>query len=181
MADRNMELLGELVGGDPLRSVIVVTTMWSLVDPAVGSAREHELKTDPEFLKGIQRDQFMRHTGTKESAFKILGHLLEKELASGRLTFQAEVADETKTAAALMHDFDQLIQNLRRGIEGVEGFISSGTGTSQDRSESEKRIQKMKTKLKELEARKMSLQKGGASISLQRRFLRFVKIFGLRL
>jgi hypothetical protein len=118
MVGRDMKLLEELVGDDPLQSVIVVTTMWSLVDQDIGSARELELKRDPKLFKGIQGDRFMRHTNTKESALNIIRHLLDRKLASGKLTIQAEIVDETKPAAALMRDFDQLIQNLRRRIGG---------------------------------------------------------------
>jgi hypothetical protein len=188
IAVRNLRLFEELVGDDPLKSVIVVTNMWKLVDEDLGGARELELKTDPDFFKGIhdQGGIFMRHLDTKDSAFKILRYLLDRKLAPGKLTIQIEMVDEkltldeTNAAAALMRDFDQLISNLGRRIDREEKFIASGRGTSQDRSESEKTIQKMRTKLRELEARKKSLQRGG-SISLQKRFIKFVKIFGLRL
>jgi hypothetical protein len=128
----------------------------------------------------------MRHTDTKDSTFKILGFLLDRKLAPEKLTIQVEMVDdkltpgETNPAAALMRDFDQLISNLGKRIEREERFIASGRGTSKERSDSEQTIQKMRTKLGELEARKKSLQKGSGSISLQRRFIKFVKIFGLR-
>jgi hypothetical protein len=186
IAVRNM---GELVGDELSKSLIVVTNIWKFVDEDLGGARELELKTDPGFLKSIydQGGIFMRHTDTKDSTFKILGFLLDRKLAPEKLTIQVEMVDEkltpgeTNPAAALMRDFDQLISNLGRRIEREEKFLASGRGTSQDRSDSEKTIQKMRTKLRELEVRKKSLQKGGGSISLQRRFIKFVKIFGLRL
>jgi hypothetical protein len=50
IAVRNM---GELVGDELSKSLIVVTNIWKFVDEDLGSARELELKTDPGFFKGI--------------------------------------------------------------------------------------------------------------------------------
>jgi hypothetical protein len=119
---RNLRLFEELVGDDPLKSVIVVTNMWKLVDEDLGRTRELQLKMDPDFFKGIhdQGGRFMRHTDTQESAFNILRYLLDTALAPGKLTIQVEMVDEKRTldetnaAAVLMRDFDQLFLNLRR-------------------------------------------------------------------
>jgi hypothetical protein len=185
----DLRLSEELVREDPLMSVIVVTNKWKLVDEDVGSARELELITELGFFESIygQGGVSMRHIDTKDSAFDILRCLLDRKLAPEKPTIQVETVDEklapdeTNAAAALMRDFDQLVQNLGRRIDKEEKFIASGRGTSQDRADSEKTIQKMRTKLRELEARKKSLQRGGGSISLQRRFIKAVKIIGLRL
>jgi hypothetical protein len=174
----------ELCGEAALKCVVVVTNMWGLVDEALGEERERSLQTEKTFFKGIhdQGGTSMRHGNTQESAHTIIASLLDRRRLPERLAIQIEmvdqeyILDETNAAATLLEDFDQLIRNLKEKIGREERFLARAK--PKDRTQSEAKIRKMKAKVEEFKARKRSLRKGG--IPLQRSFLKFVKIFGLR-
>jgi hypothetical protein len=184
ICSRDLRAFEELCGEDALKCVVVVTNMWGLVDKALGEQRERSLQTDETLFKGIsdQGATFMRHGNSRDSAHMIVASLLNRRRLPERLAIQIEMVDqeyrldETNAAAALLEDFDQLIRNLKGKIGREERFLARAK--PKDRTQSEAKIRKMKAKVEELKARKRSLRKGG--IPLQRSFLKFVKIFGLR-
>ena len=96
---RNFRMFRALCGDATLRSVVIVTNMWSLVTPDVGAAREHELTTDPVLFKPAldAGARMTRHRDTLESAHAILGMLVAN--APVVLRIQQEIVDERKTAA----------------------------------------------------------------------------------
>lgn len=181
IAVRNLKLFQSLCGDDPLKSVVVVTNMWGLLpSPELGESRERELATDPDFFYPVIRQgaKIMRHTDSKESSHRILSALLAKHGAEV-LAIQTEMVDdnlrldETTAAAVLTRDFDAMIQNLERKI-AKEQRPRSGE-TSRERKDREQAIRKMKTKIRELEDRKIRIRKRSGSLWVHAAFLRWVK------
>jgi hypothetical protein len=178
---RNLRLFEGLCGKDPLKSVVVVTNMWGTVTLETGEAREQELMNDPDFFKSFREQgaRFARHDGTKNSADQIVLSLISQTSEKNPLTIQIEMVDlkllldETAAAAQLTRDFDTLIQFLQKEIEKEE--INMARDTSDNRTQAEKRIKRMRSKIVEIEDRKRMIGKGRASISLQRRLIQWFK------
>lgn len=96
---RNFVMFQKLCGPAFLANVVLATTRWSEVNPAVGEARESELKTKEAFFKPIidMGSPLMRYENSFESARNILGHLAGKTPLT--LLIQKEIADEMKTVS----------------------------------------------------------------------------------
>lgn len=86
----------ELCGNESLPSALIVTTMWSAVDPKLGESREQELATTDDLFKPAldHGAQLVRHDGTLESAQTILRRLITNK--STTLRIQRELVDEGK-------------------------------------------------------------------------------------
>lgn len=94
---KNFQMFRKLCGDSMLPNVVIVTTMWGLVDPGVGNRREQELKTDELFLKPVLEKgaQLVRHDNTLQSAQAILRCLAQKQPKALRI--QEELIEERKT------------------------------------------------------------------------------------
>jgi hypothetical protein len=185
IAVRNLRLFQTLCGEDPLKSVVIVTNMWNLVELDMGASRETELMTDDTFFKPVidQGARFRRHKDTKESAHEIIASLTVGQPAREKLAIQIEMVDErlrlaeTSAAVELTRDFDFMIQHLKRKIESEERAMSRDS--PEERKEREAIIQRWKGKIKELEERKRAPGKVNGSVPLQKRFLRWFKLCGV--
>lgn len=64
-AKKNLLMFKQLCGPDALKNVVLATTMWSLVNPTDGQAREKELISTPEFWGWMLQkgSRVERHTG----------------------------------------------------------------------------------------------------------------------
>jgi hypothetical protein len=183
-AIRNLRILEGLCGKNALRSVVVVTNMWEQVteenrDTCEG--REREMKGDPEFFRSIVEHggRFERHDNTKESAQRILSSLIFNERRRKVLAIQREMVDEglpldeTTAAAVLTRDFDTLIHNLEQRVRREESMMEGGS--RRERKGGEANIKVLKTQIKELEERKIKVQKGQGTLLLHRKFLNWVR------
>ena len=67
---RNFNMFRKLCGDETLKNVLIVTTMWGLVDPQVGEAREEQLKTNDTFFKPVldKGARMARHNDTCKCA-----------------------------------------------------------------------------------------------------------------
>ncbi|PVF99582.1 hypothetical protein CPB86DRAFT_847032 [Serendipita vermifera] len=181
IATRNMRLFCDLCGDHSLKSVVIVTNMWSLVDLDVGASRETELKTEDAFFKPAldHGARFARHSDTKESAHEIIHSLIDGRPVKVKLAIQVEMVDDrlrfaqTSVAAELIRDFDTAIQNLKRKIEREERSIAQAT--PEERIYIEVEIRKMKSKVKEFEKRQQRFRRNPTSVPLQKRFLLLLK------
>ncbi|OBS23311.1 hypothetical protein FPOA_03860 [Fusarium poae] len=99
----SIHLLRKLCGKDAFKNVVLVTTMWELVEPDTGNRREKELEETEEFWGFMKRhgSQIRRHQNTEESAREILRMFvpetadIQPEMVA--LAIQKELADEHKT------------------------------------------------------------------------------------
>ncbi|PVF99682.1 hypothetical protein CPB86DRAFT_283689 [Serendipita vermifera] len=79
IAARNLSLFERLCGDDPLKSVVVVTNMWSLLPrEELGDVRERELKEDVDSFGPVlgMGATLMRHKDTIQSSHNIISLLL---------------------------------------------------------------------------------------------------------
>ncbi|KAK7033310.1 GTP-binding protein A, partial [Favolaschia claudopus] len=96
IARRHFRMFRKLCGGDTLKNVVIVTSMWGQVDRKIGEAREEQLATDDRFFKPAldQGARLVRHDQTTESAHAILHSLLGNRPQA--LQIQRELVDEKK-------------------------------------------------------------------------------------
>lgn len=93
---RNFSMFRKLCGDDSLKNVALVTNMWSEVDPAVGDAREAELRSKDIFFKPVldKHAQLLRHDGSLASAHAIVAEIVGNHPIALRI--QEELVDEHK-------------------------------------------------------------------------------------
>ena len=86
----------KLCGEETLRNVLLVTTMWGLVDREVGERREVELRTDDILFKPVidKGARLVRHDNTLQTAQAILRLLIDNHPQPLRI--QRELVDEKK-------------------------------------------------------------------------------------
>lgn len=129
---RNFGIFRELCGERTLRNVLIVTTMWSEVDPEVGEERERELASNVKFFKSVLEKgaRMVRYFNTRESAHAILRHLINSKAST--LQIQHEIVNEHRDLAhtsagaevvrVLKEQSDrhsEEIRNLRREMESA--------------------------------------------------------------
>jgi len=100
---KNLDLFASLCGNVGMPEVIIVTTMWTLVRPEIGSDRETELKDV--FWKDMREKgcSVERFDDTQESAWKILGReaphraeiLISEQIQGGGKSLKATAAGIT--------------------------------------------------------------------------------------
>ncbi|CAL1717188.1 unnamed protein product [Somion occarium] len=93
---RNFSMFRKLCGDETLKNVLIVTTMWGLVDPERGTARERELASDDILFKPVieKGAQMVRHDNTPERAKDILRRIIKNRPQVLRI--QRELVDEKK-------------------------------------------------------------------------------------
>ncbi|KAH7913200.1 P-loop containing nucleoside triphosphate hydrolase protein [Hygrophoropsis aurantiaca] len=91
---RNFTMFRELCGESSLKSVLLVSNMWSEVKLELGEAREAELAGKDKFFKPVLEKgaRMLRHDGTKEGAHRILRHLINQQPAT--LQIQDELVNK---------------------------------------------------------------------------------------
>jgi hypothetical protein len=183
-AIRNLRILEGLCGKRALKSVVVVTNMWEQVteeNRETCEGREREMKGDPAFFRCIVENggRFEQHDNTEESAQRILSSLVFDESRRKVLAIQREMVDEgrpldeTTAAAALIRDFDTLINNLEQRVGREERMMKDRS--RQERKGGEANIRVLKTRIRQLEQRKKRIQKGQGPLWLHRGFFNWIK------
>lgn len=112
---KNLFMFKKLCGQDALKNVVLVTTMWELVNERTGKARQMELETTEDFWgcmlqKGSRIEQ---HMNTPESAHRIVQlFMADKSHPSSPLllAIQDEMVNNNK-------DLDET--EAGKGLEGV--------------------------------------------------------------
>jgi len=120
---RNFHIFRNLCGDAGLQSVLLVTNMWSKVDPEEGEARERELASKEKFFKpALERGAVMlRHDGSQASAHTILRHLVGREPST--LLVQDEMVNQEKDLAHTTAGADimrELKEQAERHAEALE-------------------------------------------------------------
>lgn len=130
-ARRNLSMFKKLCGASNLKSVVLATTFWSLVDPMVGSARETELsESDAYWGTMVAKDsKVMRHDSHEKSGASIIKYLLGRE-EQATLAIQDEMVNQGKdleqTAAGeevqaemekLRHKYEKQLAELREEMK----------------------------------------------------------------
>ncbi|OCH84689.1 hypothetical protein OBBRIDRAFT_383909 [Obba rivulosa] len=100
VARRNFTMFNKLCGTDFMENVVLATTRWNEVEPAVGRAREAELKAKDVFFKPAldAGAHYMRHDKNLASARDIIRYIL-KESSPEALFIQKEIVDQRKAVS----------------------------------------------------------------------------------
>lgn len=98
-SSRNFRIFRELCGESTLKNVLIVTNMWSEVDPELAEDRERELATNPKFFKPVvdRGARMLRNLNTRESAHAILRYLINSQAHT--LQIQHELVNEHRDLA----------------------------------------------------------------------------------
>lgn len=94
----------KLCGEDVLKNVILATTFWEGVDPAVGASRENELRANADFWGGMlaKGAKMARLTRSKDSALALLDRISTNEKvvlgAQDEMVNQGHSVQETSAA-----------------------------------------------------------------------------------
>ncbi|KAI0789968.1 P-loop containing nucleoside triphosphate hydrolase protein [Abortiporus biennis] len=93
---RNFNMFRKLCGDDTLQNVLIVTTMWGLVDKEMGEARERELMSDERLMKPVidKGARMVRHDNDVQTARNIMFMMLNNRPMA--LQIQKEIIDEKK-------------------------------------------------------------------------------------
>lgn len=126
---RTMSLFRQICGDDAMSHVILCTTRWDEVDPAMGENRERELQDD--FWREMLRkgSSLARHDNTPASAQKIVAKLLEN--AGISLKAQIEMVDEgksyeqTSAAKEVQAELERLIAKQAVEMENLKKELLS--------------------------------------------------------
>ena len=143
---RNLNMFQKLCGDDALKRVILATTWWEQIDKDLGSRREQQLATKPDYWGlMVQRGSRMtRHENNRESGARILNMLLPHNgHATGVvLAVQTELVDQRKdlseTAAGLEVEKElaaekqRLAQEMEERIAELEQESESNQKLLQD-------------------------------------------------
>ena len=113
---KNLRMFHELCGKKALRNVILVTTMWDEVAQDIGSLREKELRN--KFWKGMidEGSATARYRNTRNSAWAILGHIIQEANRNKAVLLQMEMVDmqrqlpETSAGQELYRTLDALVK-----------------------------------------------------------------------
>lgn len=123
---KNFRVFRKLCGDDTLKNVVIVTTMWSQVDPETGRKRERELSTNEMFFKPALENgaRMVRHDNTIESGRCILRQILDS--APKPLTIQREIVQERKifvetdVGKDLRGEFERKAAEHRAELDGAQ-------------------------------------------------------------
>ena len=110
---RNLKMFRKLVGKDNFCNVLVVTTMWDVIDKVVGEKREEELKSKDLFFKLLleQKAQLFRHDSGIDSAERIVNTILKNDpqavLIQTELSKDGLVDSTTSTGVEIVAEFER--------------------------------------------------------------------------
>jgi len=176
-ARRNLLMFKKLCGEKCYSSVLLATTMWDKVDETTGAKRENELVTTDDFWGLMYRrgSKVFRHTGSQESALRIVKHILTLDTTIV-LEIQDEIVNNKKgiedTAAAQELNAEIIrekkrhqaeMEEMRRGMEQamtdrdeeLQRFFKEEHDKLQDKiKKGEKEQKKLKDSLEAVHRRK---------------------------
>ena len=124
---RNLVVFSRLCGDSALDKVILATTKWNKVEEGEGAERELDLRGM--FWKKMisQGSTMFRFTGTYESAWEIVHHILQPRSLSLSLLIQRELVDlqkllpETEAGQCLREALEHLLEEQKGIAHRLEG------------------------------------------------------------
>lgn len=129
---KNLHMFEKLCGKDSFKNIVLVTTMWDVLrqqDPTLqkGVERENQLLADEKFWGFMAKrgSRVLRHDGSKDSAWKLLTHVLEKQ-SSVVLDIQREMVDEHQTldntaaGQAVQIELQQVREKHQRDLQDLQ-------------------------------------------------------------
>lgn len=148
---RNFTMFRKLCGDETLNNVLIITTMWGLVDPERGAARERQLRSDGILFKPVLESgaRMIRHDNTPKCAQDILRMIMKNRPQVLRI--QRELVDEQKdisqtgAGAELGREFAELAKKHREELEAIRAELEAAhradTQTRKELEECRKQLQ----------------------------------------
>ena len=123
---RNFNMFRKLCGDETLKNVLIVTTMWGLVDPKIGETREEQLKTYDNFFKPVldKGARMARHDNTRQCAQDLVRMIMKNHPQA--LHLQRELVDEgkdiTETSAGeeIGREIAELVKKHKSELQEVQ-------------------------------------------------------------
>ncbi|KJA16047.1 hypothetical protein HYPSUDRAFT_325670 [Hypholoma sublateritium FD-334 SS-4] len=163
---KTLRMFQKLCGADTFKNVVVLTTFWDEVAPAVGEKREEELRS--KFFKGVVDGgaRFMRHDRTAASAGAVLSYVFA-ELAPVVTQIQTELGVERKTlvdtaaGAVQQEEIERVISQHKEEVSHLLAQMETikESNAAARRALEEKRAQ-LQTQLAQCEAERAALKEG---------------------
>jgi len=163
MDGRNFGVFRKLCGEQTLKNVVIMTNMWGKVTPEVGEARERELSTQffkPAADKGAQ---FLRHTGTVESAHLVIRAILGNHPLA--LQIQEELVDQhmefSQTAAGeeIRRTLDEHVTKLEGKVKELQNELRNAEEREREtQQELEEEIHRLRERLEAVRSESMQLE-----------------------
>ena len=134
---KNLRMFSKLCGDDPLRNVILATTMWDRVQQATGERRQGELEEN--YWKGMLSlgSQAWRFDGSFESAWAIIDAIPKKSIDA--LLLQEELVDlnrqlsETQAGITLYNQLQKLLAEHKETLRKLrdEAIVNNDQSLTQ--------------------------------------------------
>ncbi|KAF4462599.1 heterokaryon incompatibility [Fusarium albosuccineum] len=152
-ARRNLCMFRNLCGAEGVKNVLLVTTMWELVEASEGRRREKELVNTGDFwgLLIAQGAKFRRHDNSRQSGMRLLDELVRKSRVVMRI--QKEMVSEHKP-----------LDQTEAGIELESELLKENEKFKQELAETQEMLEQVikerdEKSAKELRKHKASMQK----------------------
>ncbi|KAI0080924.1 hypothetical protein K474DRAFT_1704220 [Panus rudis PR-1116 ss-1] len=140
---RNLNMFRKLCGDDTLKNVLLVTTMWGLVDPVKGTAREEQLATDELLFKPILDGgaRMVRHDNTLGGAHDVIRMVLRNHplplLIQKELVDEGKDISETGAGEALGQELAELARKHRDEIKQVQQEMAEAMAEKDEQTRKE--------------------------------------------
>jgi hypothetical protein len=178
---KNLRMFEELCGKNAFHNVILTTTMWDEVDEKTGHLREEELKSKYWRSMLDRKSTTSRFLGTRESALRLIGPLIDEANKKSSLLLQQEMVDlrnklpETSAGARLFSETELLVKKRQEVLESIRNAMkhSNQDKTSLPALQEEYQRVKMQLDTTVNEMRKMRLPLGKRLSQTTRKWFSF--------
>ncbi|KAL4064015.1 hypothetical protein J3A83DRAFT_667588 [Scleroderma citrinum] len=136
IAQGNLRMLQKLCGGDSLRNVVIVTTMWDEVTPEEGKRCEQVLKSSDGPFKPLldKGATMMRHDGTPKSGADVINYILGENITP--IVRKRNALDDATPGTGLYHKMRALWKTHEEKMESLKSEIGKVLQNAQDRHHS---------------------------------------------
>lgn len=185
IAMRNFTMFKQLCGGDFLKNVAIVTSMWSEVTASIGEAREAELRDQEMFFKPVleQGARLLRLDRNVESGQAIVRSMIRQRPTA--LQIQRELVDqrldlaETAAGEELNRDIAAQVRAHREELKAMQLEMRTAIQArdEQTRKELEESSNKLKLEMARLQAdsRKLVVDYAEEKIRMERQVQEMVE------
>ena len=122
---KNFKMFQRMCGPDALKNVLLTTTQWSNVSPALGEQREGNLLHEDFWAELISQGASLeRFMGTRESGLELISKLIEKEPKPLHIQDEMEVKGmallETDVGRFMNQELISLQKKYEKDLENLE-------------------------------------------------------------
>lgn len=166
-ARNNLKMFQAMCGNEPLSSVVLATTMWGKIDEAKGQKTQEQLSEQYWNTMIDAGSKVIRHDDTKESALRIIDHIIsrktqvglkmQKQLVEGDLTVEdTDAGQELKSKVT--QERAKTDEKLRDVKEDLEQALAESDNASANELLDEQRKFESLIKAKDAELKSMKIK-----------------------